>query len=176
MSAALESPVAEVAAAILEQSVANVDETSWPEGNKTCWLWVAVTPIATMFLLRLSRGAAVVKELLSEAFAGIVGSDRWSGYNWLGPKRRQVCWAHLLRDFEALVLRGGVSEPIGLDLQCVSAKDVSLMAPGPRWNLEPNLLSSGDGCYPAASRKSAAARGRVRSQFDSKNLSKSLKA
>ena len=43
----------------------------------------------------------------------IVGSDRWSGYTWLDPAQRQVCWAHLKRDFQALVERGGESERIG---------------------------------------------------------------
>lgn len=61
----------------------------------------------------LSRGAKVAKELLGEAFNGVVGSDRWSGYNWVETGRRQVCWAHLLRDFETFVARGEDSERIG---------------------------------------------------------------
>lgn len=112
-SEALEPPVTEVHAAVKAQAMANVDETSWREGARKGWLWVVVTPIATMFLLRLSRGAQVAKELLGETFCGVVGSDRWSGYNWIAPQKRQVCWAHLLRDFEAFVERGGVSEQIG---------------------------------------------------------------
>ena len=44
---------------------------------------------------------------------GIVGSDRWGAYNWLEPRQRQLCWAHLKRDFQALVDRGGISEPLG---------------------------------------------------------------
>ena len=39
--------------------------------------------------------------LLGERFAGIVCSDRWGGYDYLDPTRRQLCWAHLLRDFTA---------------------------------------------------------------------------
>lgn len=116
VSEALEKPVAELAAAIKEQPMANVDETSFREANQRNWLWVVVTPIATMFLLRLSRGAEVVKDLLNETFSGIVGSDRWSGYNWIPPTQRQVCWAHLLRDFEAFLCRGGVSQRIGQNL------------------------------------------------------------
>jgi transposase len=42
-----------------------------------------------------------------------VGSDRWSGYNWLDPQRRQLCWAHLKRDFQKLVERGGESQRLG---------------------------------------------------------------
>jgi transposase len=40
-------------------------------------------------------------------------SDRWSAYNWLLTILRQLCWAHLLRDFQAFVDRGGESQPIG---------------------------------------------------------------
>lgn len=105
-SEALKDPVTEVADAIKQQPLANVDETSWKQGDKKSWLWVAVTPIATMFLIRFSRGAEGVKELICETFSGIVRSDRWSGYSWIGPTHRQVCWAHLLRDFEAFICRG----------------------------------------------------------------------
>jgi transposase len=112
-SEALQEPVAEAQAAVQEQLVANVDETGWREGPQKGWLWVAVTTVATVFLIRLSRGAKVAKELLGEAFAGIVGSDRWSGYNWVEGERRQLCWAHLLRDFAAFVARGGELARIG---------------------------------------------------------------
>jgi hypothetical protein len=44
---------------------------------------------------------------------GIVGSDRWSAYNWLITLLRQFCWAHLLRDFQAFGDRGGESQSIG---------------------------------------------------------------
>ena len=39
--------------------------------------------------------------MLGERFAGIVCSDRYGGYDYLDPTRRQLCWAHLLRDFTA---------------------------------------------------------------------------
>ncbi|NUM46540.1 MAG: transposase [Anaerolineales bacterium] len=50
---------------------------------------------------------------MGEKYAGIVGSDRYSAYNGLAPKRRKVCWAHLKRDFQALVERGGESQIVG---------------------------------------------------------------
>ena len=40
-------------------------------------------------------------------------SDRWSAYGRLSPYCRQVCWAHLKRDFQKLVDRGGPSAPLG---------------------------------------------------------------
>jgi transposase len=101
--------VAEAQAAVQAQPVVNVDETSWQEQTQRCWLWVAVSALVTVFLVRPSRGSRSAKELLGAAYAGIVGSDRWRGYTWLGLRQRQICWAHLIRDFEALVERGGPS-------------------------------------------------------------------
>ena len=51
--------------------------------------------------------------LLGADFAGVVGSDRWSAYSRFPAERRALCYAHLKRDFQALVDRGGEAEPIG---------------------------------------------------------------
>jgi transposase len=120
VSAAVAAPVAAAHAYVQEQPVANVDETSWREQTSRCWLWVAVTSLVTVFLVRSSRGGQRAKDLLGAAFAGVVGSDRWSGYSWLDRRRRQVCWAHLIRDFEALVERGGASKALGTALLAVA--------------------------------------------------------
>jgi len=112
-SAALEGVVEEARGYVREQSVVNVDETGWKEGSKKGWLWVVVTRGVTVFVVRLSRGAKVVQELLGKAYGGMVGSDRWSGYSWVDVKRRQVCWAHLVRDFQGFVDRGGASVRVG---------------------------------------------------------------
>lgn len=114
-SEALAKPVEEAKEYVAEQAVANVDETGWRQANNKAWLWVAATTWVTVFVIRLSRGGQVVKELLGEDFAGIVGSDRWSAYNWLDAEQRQLCWAHLLRDFQAFVDRGGQSAEIGTE-------------------------------------------------------------
>jgi transposase len=45
------------------------------------------------------RGKQHLHGLIDDAFAGVVGSDRFSAYNSLDPERRQVCWSHLRRDF-----------------------------------------------------------------------------
>lgn len=113
VSAALAEPVAEAQAYVQHQPSANVDETGWREHGKRLWLWVGATPLVTIFLLVATRGSKGLKQLLGETFHGIVGSDRWSAYNWLDPKRRQLCWAHLKRDFQKLVERGGESARIG---------------------------------------------------------------
>ena len=61
----------------------------------------------------LSRSQSTAKTLLGEEFEGIVTSDRYSGYNWLALEHRQLCWAHLKRDFTAIAQRTGVSKGIG---------------------------------------------------------------
>lgn len=50
---------------------------------------------------------------MGDHYAGTVGSDRYSAYNWLDSLYRQVCWAYLKRDFQAWVERGGESAVIG---------------------------------------------------------------
>jgi transposase len=110
------APVEEARASVHDQAVAHVDETSWRQGGKRAWLWVAVTSMVTVFLIRMSRGGQVARELLGEHFSGILVTDRYSAYNWYPVRWRQLCWSHLLRDFEAIRGRGGVSEEIGAAL------------------------------------------------------------
>jgi transposase len=93
--------------------VANADETSWRQAGQPRWLWTVVTALATVFVIANSRGSQVIKGLLGTAFTGILGSDRWSAYSWLDVACRQVCWAHLQRDFAGLVDRGGAAAPVG---------------------------------------------------------------
>jgi transposase len=109
----LAAPVEEAHTYVHAQEVAHLDETSWRQGDKRAWLWVAVTSLVTVFVVRMSRGGQVARELLGEAFSGILVTDRYSAYNWYPVRWRQLCWAHLLRDFEAMRDRGGRSEEIG---------------------------------------------------------------
>src|SRR4029450_10099920 len=110
---AVAAPVEEARTYVQAQEVAHLDETSWRQGDKRAWLWVAVTSWVTVFVVRLSRGGQVARELLGERFSGILVTDRYIAYNWYPVRWRQVCWAHLLRDFEAMRARGGCSEEIG---------------------------------------------------------------
>ena len=112
-SEALQEPVAEARRFIQQQPVVHLDETGWREANHRGWLWTAVTQGVTVFLIRLSRGSQVAKELLGKAFTGIVVSDRWSGYRWVPIKCRQLCWAHLIREFRQLAEAGGSAAAIG---------------------------------------------------------------
>jgi transposase len=110
---ALAEPVAEARAYVQTQPAAYADETGWREGHQRAWLWTVVTALVTVFLVRRSRSGQVAQELLGERFWGWLVTDRWSGYTWYPTWRRQLCWAHLLRDIEAMIERGGGSQEIG---------------------------------------------------------------
>lgn len=95
---------------------ANMDETGWRENRKRAWLWVAVSASVTVFHIARNRNAAVARLLLGPGFHWVLTSDRYSAYTWLAVHQRQLCWAHLKRDFQAMVDRGNDGEPIGEEL------------------------------------------------------------
>jgi transposase len=113
MSQALEQPHRQVAEQVRAAPVKNVDETGWKQAGKKRWLWAAVTATAALFVVHARRGAAGLKALLGEAICGLVVSDRWSAYQVVPLDRRQVCWAHLKRDFQGMADRGGEGAAIG---------------------------------------------------------------
>ncbi len=113
VSQALKKPLDEALEYVHRQTTKNMDETSWHELTRLCWLWVCVTPMVTVFQIFKTRGASEAKKFLGENFVGTLGSDRYSAYNWIDPKKRQACWAHLKRDFQALLERGGESATVG---------------------------------------------------------------
>jgi len=119
VSAAVATPVAEAMTYVQRQPVRNADETSWREKTKRMWLWISVTPLVTIFRLLKTRGAAGAKELLGEVVWGIIGTDRYAAYNWLDLRQRQLCWAHLKREFIAWSERTGETARIGLALLAV---------------------------------------------------------
>ncbi|QPN69124.1 IS66 family transposase [Synechococcus sp. CBW1108] len=124
LSAALAEPMAQALRAARQLPVAYVDETGAPTGNadgnnptgKRGWQWVMVTAVVTVFIQGLSRSTTAAIELLGNAFGGIVVSDRFSAYNHLPTKQRQLCWAHLIRDLTAIAKRPGASTEFGAKL------------------------------------------------------------
>jgi transposase len=110
-AAELADPVEELRQYVRDAAVAHIDETSWWQGQDKAWLWGAVTKLVTVFTIATSRGAEVAKDLLGTDRRKVVISDRFKSYTWI--KRRQFCWAHLNRDFQAMVDRGGESAEVG---------------------------------------------------------------
>lgn len=113
VSAALAAAHAEAQQAVQQAEVKNVDETGWKQAGARRWLWGAATAKVVCFVIAASRGAAGLATLLGQKIQGIVCSDRWSVYGQLKLGLRQLCWAHLKRDFQKLVDRGGAAQDYG---------------------------------------------------------------
>src|SRR5262245_12556617 len=82
-------------------------------GEKDNWLWINATSEVTVFRILGGRGRAEAREVIGRGFLGIVSTDRYAAYHWVDAHRRQLCWAHLKRDFLAIKERGGASAEIG---------------------------------------------------------------
>ena len=113
VSHALAAPVETAREFVRNQAVNNVDETGWHEQSKLNWLWVNATGQVTTFRVAAKRDAVTARQVIGQAKTSIITTDRYLGYSWLAPTRRQVCWAHLKRDFQAMAERGGESQEIG---------------------------------------------------------------
>ena len=78
--------------------VAHADETSWFHKGELWWLWVMSTPKAVLYKIQSRRNTEAAKALMGE-FDGLLGSDRFGAYGSYPLAKRQLCWAHLIRDF-----------------------------------------------------------------------------
>ena len=102
MTDGLQGAHAEAMASVAASATKHLDETTWRESGVLAWLWVAVGETATAFLIRNSRKSAVARELIGDEPTGVVISDRYSGYLFIAQAQRQVCFAHLIRDFRRM--------------------------------------------------------------------------
>ena len=109
---------------VQQQPTVAVDDTGFKQRNgdgqnaaKTSgWLWVVVTPLIISFQVILSRATTAAQTVLGETFTGFITSDRCPAYNWVDVSHRQLCWAHLKRDFIQISERVGASAEIGAAL------------------------------------------------------------
>jgi transposase len=118
-AAALAQPMAQLEAALPQAPALHADETSWRLAGRRCWLWVVVGAALTVFRVAQSRGRVVIHGLIGADYAGRLITDRYPAYGWLAPERRQVCWAHLLRDFQAVADAGRAGRGIAVQVLAV---------------------------------------------------------
>lgn len=124
---ALRPCYAELAAQLPNQEQLGIDETPTKQGPDKAWLWTAVGTTFTVFTLRTTRAATVLSDLLGTAYDGVVNCDRAKMYYSL--PRLQWCWAHLNRDFQALIDSGdGRKKRLGHDLMRPTRKLFRLWA------------------------------------------------
>lgn len=105
VSDALAPATEEVEAILPLSSVIHMDETSWKQGKLLQWLWIAVGNAVTAFAINPRRGHQQLAEWFPNGFAGIVNCDRWRPYERFA--QRQLCWAHLERDLQAIIDAAG---------------------------------------------------------------------
>jgi len=79
----------------------NIDETGHNRDGKSQWLWGIVSATAAFFTIDPSRGKNILNALVGD-YNNIVISDRHNAYNYFNSAHRQICWAHLKRDFTRL--------------------------------------------------------------------------
>src|SRR3954464_12918862 len=99
---------------LLSGTVLQSDETSARVGNKTWWTWVFHNGDSACFLIRPSRGKAVVGEFLGTMRPDFWVSDRLAAQMGWAQTAHQACLAHLLRDVQYAIDAGDISFAPGI--------------------------------------------------------------
>ncbi|MDN5782558.1 MAG: IS66 family transposase [Luteimonas sp.] len=113
VAVALKTPVAEATASLRSADALWMDETHYPREGIANWVWAAVQPRLAVFAIYPSRARYVIHDFIGQECTAAVTSDRYAAYAFINPERRQVCWAHLLRDFNRIGQRTGLAGRIG---------------------------------------------------------------
>ena len=101
VSDTLKQPYNEAAEHVRGQETAHADETGWPRGNRLKgWLWALCCSTAAFFMVHANRSQQAARSLIGD-FTGKLVSDRHNSYKFY-TLIRQICWAHLKRDFTAI--------------------------------------------------------------------------
>ena len=117
----LEQPHNEAAEHVREQDIGHADETGWPRGNKKKgWLWTFCCATAAVFMVHANRSQKAARKLMCD-FKGKLVTDRYGAYNFY-QLIRQICWAHLKRDFKAVSESKGALGKIGEALHGLAKK------------------------------------------------------
>lgn len=121
VAAALRGPYERVRRRVRGAAAKNVDETGWRQAGKRRWLWLAAARDAAVFAVHPSRGWQGLRSVLGPdprrtgGGGGVVGCDRFPTYEPIPDRNRQLCWAHLRREFRKWSEPGGHS-PAAMDV------------------------------------------------------------
>jgi transposase len=117
-AAALEPAYREARKAVAGAEVKHLDETGWKEAGRKRWLWVAATMTTVVFLIHPRRNFDALKHLLGR-LSGYLVSDRWCIYDDWDGEFRQLCWAHVKRNWDKQIERGGQAATLGNQWQTI---------------------------------------------------------
>jgi transposase len=107
---ALAQPYQALASQLSTAAVKYVDETGWKLHGASRTLFVAAAEHEAIFKVEATRTRLALMRLLDEQSIGILCTDRCGIYDAWQLDKRQLCWAHLKRDFVAAIERGGAGE------------------------------------------------------------------
>lgn len=119
-AAALEPVHRAIRAEVDRAPVKGLDETGWKQAGKKRWLWVAATAKSVLFRIHPRRNETALADLLPSK-TGFAVTDRWKTYDQWPLDRRQLCWAHLNRNWEKLAEK--IPTAKGLRDRWVAMKD-----------------------------------------------------
>lgn len=109
----LEPLYTQIGAAVRAAPVAHADETTHYHGRWRLWLWTLCTERLVYLMSHYGRGKTAAAQLLGD-FAGVLVTDRLGSYNGYPAERRQLCWAHVIRNLERIGARpepgGGIGQ------------------------------------------------------------------
>jgi transposase len=116
-SEALHDPYVRILEHLDQARVRCADETSWRQAGDTRWLSVAAAVDAVLFQIATRRDRDATRALLGDDPDGVIVSDRYAVYMYIDDTKRQLCLAHVLRDFIAIGERAGAPGRLGRKLQ-----------------------------------------------------------
>src|ERR1035437_6633686 len=118
---AVEAPYTELEEALATEPVLNSDETgSRTNGDKRC-VWALCSSWFVFYHIAFSRGVEGLVELLGEAFAGILCSDRCPTYLSYHRGLAQFCWAHLQRTLKGIAEFASTADAVHFARDMLSA-------------------------------------------------------
>ena len=112
VSEAIEPPVSEAWNEARRAEVKHTDGTGWYQAGQALQLWTIATTAVTVFKVLAEATADALKALLGR-IKGVMVSDRATALDFWAMKRRQICWAHLLRKFVSFSERDGPASGFG---------------------------------------------------------------
>ena len=98
LSEVLSEPVDDAHQYTIAQPVKNLDATSWKQNGVGKSLWTIATTLVTVFVVTHDATENTVKQMLGKLY-GILITDRGRQFGFWAMKKRQICWAHLIRKF-----------------------------------------------------------------------------
>ena len=121
ISTGLEPGFEQVRAAIADVSTGiGLDETGWRLGNLPHWVWVAESNQMALYHVRERRTKKMAQQLVGDPNGRVFITDRYGAYSFLPSSHRQICHAHLLREFTSMAARDGPLGRIGTRLCTLS--------------------------------------------------------